>query len=121
MCELLDLVTVIGDCATCNAQYAVPLANIRQSQQVRQAGSTGSSSHECQACYYATLVAPEVIEALVEAWSAFRRNVISHGNVDVVLRIAQPVAEPGVSEDLRSIRRWENEGGQCVPAAAQLE
>lgn len=119
MCELLDLVAVIVNCNTCNSKYSVPASNIRESHHVLKAGTTGSSSYECQACYYASLVEPDVVEALARAWAAFRQSATSHGGVDVVVRVPEPHPEPRaqphadrlVSDDIRSIRRWENEGG----------
>ena len=54
--DLLDHVQVTVPCPTCDESYTVPASVVRASQRVLAEGCTGTSSYECEASFYATLI-----------------------------------------------------------------
>lgn len=108
--DLLDHVDVVVACNLCHSTYTVPASLVRTGQQILASGCTGGSLHECVASYYASLVEPEVLDALVAAWATFERSAGGHGGVGVVVRGA-PRARSS-DPDPSALERWENEGGR---------
>lgn len=106
--DLLDHVQVTVPCPTCDESYTVPASVVRASQRVLAEGCTGTSSYECEASFYATLIDHDAIESLEHVWADFCRSATEHGAIDVAF-------DTDAARDLdgRALQRWENEGGRC--------
>jgi hypothetical protein len=91
--DLLDRVFVTVPCNVCDESYPVAASVVRTSQALLAEGCSGTSSYECDATYYATLVEHDAIESLTHAWADFCRSATTHGavDVDVALEAARPV------------------------------
>jgi hypothetical protein len=109
--DLLDHVQVTVQCNSCDDSYAVPASAVRESQHVLAEGCTGTSSYECEASFYATLIDHDAIESLERVWTDFCRSATAHGATRVAFD-----TDPPVTGDLdgRALQRWENEGGRCT-------
>ena len=88
--DLLEHVLVTVPCNVCDDSYTVPASVVRTSQELLADGCSGTSSYECDATYYATLVEHDAIESLTHAWADFCRSATTHGAVDV--DVEKPVA-----------------------------
>ncbi len=83
---LFDHLAVVVPCRHCDSTFTVPASLVRESQRVLAKGCSGSTLHECDASFYATLIEPDALDALARAWSAFCRSATTHGGSDLVLR-----------------------------------
>jgi hypothetical protein len=104
--DLLDHVHVTVPCNSCDESYTVPASAVRASQRVLADGCSGTSSYECEASFYATLIDHDAIESLEHVWADFCRNATAHGAISVELDVAEGDLER------RALQRWENEGGR---------
>lgn len=114
--DLLDHLQVTVPCNTCNESYAVPASAVRESQRVLAEGCSGTSTYECEASFYATLIDHDAIESLERVWTDFCRSAASHGASNVTFDVGQAVAG---DLDHRALLRWEDEGGQCTRSRDQ--
>ena len=105
--DLLDYVQVTVPCDACDESYSVAASAVRASQRVLAEGCSATSSYECEASFYATLIDHDAIESLDRVWADFCRNATTHGAIGVELDAAH--GDP----DRRALQRWENEGGRC--------
>jgi hypothetical protein len=109
--DLLDHVQVTVPCNSCDESYTVPVSVVRASQRVLSEGCTGTSSYECEASFYATLIDHDAIESLEHVWADFCRHATAHGAIAVAFDADQIGAE---ELDRRALQRWENEGGRST-------
>ena len=109
--DLLGHLAIEVECCTCNTTSEVPAALVRDSQRLLAEGCSGTSLFECDASFYATLVAPDAVAALEHAWLAFRRSAASHGGTRVMVTATEPHGFRSDSE-LRALARWEDDGGR---------
>jgi hypothetical protein len=109
--DLLDHLHVTVPCNTCDESYTVSASAVRASQRVLAEGCSGTSTYECEASFYATLIDHDAIESLERVWADFCRSATSHGATDVAFDAGQ--AGPG-DLDRRALLRWEDGGGKCT-------
>jgi hypothetical protein len=123
--DLLEHVHVTVPCNVCDESYTVPASVVRTSQQLLADGCSGTSSFECDAAFYATLIDHDAIESLEHVWAQFCRSAGTHGGLGVTVerddatgaRRADEDSRPPArraDEDRRPLEVWENEGGRCA-------
>lgn len=111
--DLLDHLHVKVPCNVCDESYTVPASVVRTSQQLLADGCSGTSSFECDAAFYATLIDHDAIESLQHVWAEFCRSAGTHGGLGVTVE-RDATGARRADEDRRSLQVWENEGGRCA-------
>ena len=94
MLEVMRTLEVEVPWHACSESYSISVATIRESRRLVAEGCSGTSSYECPAQYYATLLAPEALAHLT-------------------------AAQREAAESRVAIDRWENEGG-ADPSSERL-
>ncbi|MCZ7679342.1 MAG: hypothetical protein M5U28_11510 [Sandaracinaceae bacterium] len=113
MPHILHQIDVEVRCVQCGESYRLPAALIAASQRMLEEGCPGTSSHECAPAFYASLIEPVPLQALVRAWEEVQRSARAYGE-RVVLRerplVDVPFQVPLVGE-VDPLARWEDDGG----------
>lgn len=109
VCALLEHVEVIVPCQSCGSTYAVPASVVRESQRMLEEGCSGSTLHECDASFYATLIDAAALDELACAWAAVCESATRHGGTEIMFATA---GADGLDVDARALQRWDNEGGR---------
>ncbi len=100
---LLDRVEVVVPCDHCGSTYTVPASLVRESQRLLAEGCSGSSLYECDASFYATLIEPDALDALANAWAVFCESAATHGGTEIVIATGdargRPATRPGSTRE----------------------
>lgn len=95
MVEWMEQLHVEVPCPTCTKRYEVSMDSIRASQRLlaTKGPCDGFAAYECPAPYLAGLVAPEVVEALSQAFLGLERDLRTR-DARAVVRGGHSSSEP---------------------------
>lgn len=77
--NVLETSVLQVECAQCDVGYSLPLAVVKDSQDLLEKGCPGND-YECAARYFAGLVNSEALEQLSTAWQAVEDSVNKSNN-----------------------------------------
>lgn len=76
--DLLEIIEVHVRCTQCAAFYTLPASVVAESQRLLECGCPGSD-YECPARLFATLLDPDALRALGDAWSTVVESARGRG------------------------------------------
>lgn len=111
MADILQQVEVEVRCVQCDESYRMPAALIAESQRMVREGCPGTSPHECAPAFYASLLEPVALEALVRAWERLQRSARARGDHAVLRERPRVGVTLPLARDTDALARWEDDGG----------
>lgn len=114
--ELMEELSLALRCEVCGDEYGVPTETIAASQALLAQGCPSRAPGGCSASFYGSLVEPEVLDELRQAWQDLAESARRHGaavKAGTSLRPPPSRAERRErAQELASLGRWLDDGGR---------
>lgn len=117
MIDLMSHLRVEVPCNACASSYFVSADLVHDSQRMLAEGCPGTSTYECPALYWATLLPARALGDLVSALDEVEKGALLSGARRVTLDYATETERPTPApddDDRAAIARWEQDGGRTA-------